>query len=113
VTITLTSGRPACILPSSVAVQIHDADGTVLVGGESVVVGGPVSLEPDAGFTGGIAWSNWCGNDPPAPVTLEIELGSWPAWVPVNVPAGGLDPVPPCLGDDPTTLSVSEFQLQP
>jgi hypothetical protein len=112
-TITLAAGRPACILPAALAVQIHGADGTLLVSGESVAAGGPVSLEPGAAFASGIAWSNWCGSDPAAPVTVALRLGSWASWEPVNVPAGGVSPIPPCLGDGPTTLSVSEFQLRP
>lgn len=113
VTIELAPGRPACILPPSVAVQIHDADGTVLVNSESVVAGGPDSLQPGAAFAGGIAWSNWCGSDPAAPVTLAVKMDGWLDWVPVTAPAGGLSPVPPCLGNEPTTLSVTEFALQP
>ncbi len=113
VTIALAPGRSACSLPPSVSVQIEDAQGTVLVGSGSLVAGGPVVLEPGASYIGGAEWSNWCGSDPTVPVTLAVKLGSWPAWVPVNVPVGGVSPVPPCSGEGPTTLGLTEFRLWP
>jgi hypothetical protein len=113
VSIALAQGRAACTLPASVAVQIQDANGTVLVGMESVVAGGPALLEPGATYAGGAAWSNWCRSDPAVPVTVAVKLGDWPAWAPVNVPVNGLSPVPPCSGTGPSTLSLSRFELRP
>lgn len=114
ITIALAPERPACRLSRLVSVQIEDANGNVLVGMVSLVAGGPVLLEPGAAYAGGAAWSNWCAGAPASPVTLAVRLGSWPpVWVPVDVPAGGVSPVPPCSGQGPSLLGGSTFELQP
>lgn len=110
VTITLDPGQPACSLATLVKAQIEDANGTALVSGASMEQGGSVSLEPGGTFAIGIAWSNWCGSDPAAPLTLTLQLDGWPAWVPVSVPTGGGSPVPPCLGGAGSSLSVTQVQ---
>lgn len=113
VTITLADGRSACLLPSSVTWQLQDANGTVLISSESASADGPPLLEPGASFGGSVVWSNWCGSDPASPVELGVRLGNWPSVVPVLVRAGGADPVPPCLGDQPSTLGWTPFRLTP
>lgn len=113
VTIALAAGRSACRLPNAVTAQIEDANGTVLVSHEWTGAGGSVVLEPGGAFDIGIEWSNWCGSDPGSPLTLSLKLDGWPAWVPVTPPAGGANPVPPCLGDAPSTLSLSGLQPRP
>lgn len=113
VTITLSPGQSACTLATLVMAQIDDADGTALVSGASVEPGGSVSLQPGGTFAIGVAWSNWCGSDPAVPVTLSLKLEGWPFWMPVNPPAGGLNPVPPCLGGAGSSLSVTGVQPQP
>ncbi len=52
-------------------------------------------------------------SDPAVPVTLALRLGGRASWMPVDVPAGGVSPVPPCLGSEPTTLSVTSSSCGP
>jgi hypothetical protein len=113
VTISSIDGRYACALAPSVAAQIADANGAVLVEGAATSSGPPVVVRPGTAFAVGVAWSNWCGADPAGPVRLSLQPEGWPSPVPVTVPAGG-NPVPPCLGSgEPSTLSVTEVQPAP
>jgi hypothetical protein len=109
VTVTLADGRYACTLGGGVAASIKDANGDVIVSAQTAAAGS-VDLEPDAAFTVGVAWSNWCGAAPAAPVSLSLKFEGWASAVPVDVP-GGLDPVPPCNGaGEPSALSVTNLQ---
>jgi hypothetical protein len=112
VTVTLADGRYPCALGGRVAALISDANGTLLVSGQSAAVGS-VDLEPNTAFTLGVAWSNWCGNDPAAPVSLSLKIEGWTSAVPVSVPAGA-NPVPPCNGAGaPSSLSVTALEPAP
>jgi hypothetical protein len=114
VTLALAAGAAPCH-PANVALgRMLNGTGATLV--ESVP--GPtdlplLTLQPGTTFQVGVAWSNWCEAAPGAPVTLELRLADWRDWVTVDVPAGGVDPVPPCMGDGPTNLSVTEVQAAP
>jgi hypothetical protein len=113
VTVTPADGHDACTTTTAVSGQVTDANGSVLVRGEQAGSGGSIVLDPDAVFTVGVAWSNWCGDEPAAPVALWLRLEGWPEAVAVKVAAGGGDPVPPCLGEQqPSTLSLTELQPQ-
>jgi uncharacterized protein DUF4232 len=114
VTLTLAGGHQACTLGKGLAAEMADANGSVLVTTAATEPGGLVALEPGASFTVGITWSNWCGTAPAAPVTLQLKMSGWEAFVAVPVPTGGADPVPPCLGStEPTVLSWSGLEPQP
>jgi len=109
VTVSLADGRYPCALGGRVAGLISDANGAVLVSGQSGP-GGAINLESHASFTLGVDWSNWCGNDPAAPVRLSVKFEGWAAAVPVNVP-DGTDPVPPCNGaGEPSSLSLTALE---
>jgi hypothetical protein len=111
VTVTPADGHDACTTTTAVSGQVTDANGSVLVRGEQAGSGGSIIIDPDAAFTVGVAWSNWCGDEPAAPVALWLRLEGWPEAVAVKMAAGGGDPVPPCLGDQqPSTLSLTELQ---
>ena len=115
VTVTLANGRYPCALAGQATGVISDANGTVLVSGGSVTAAGApaVDLEPNTAFTVGVAWSNWCGNDPAAPVSLSLKFEGWTSAVPVTVPSGA-NPVPPCNGaGSPTSLSVTSPEPAP
>jgi Domain of unknown function (DUF4232) len=117
--VTLAAGRQPCTLSHSydVTAEIRDANGELLVSGTSPTFRPPpiptIDLEPGAAYISGIAWSNWCGDDPAAPVRLSLELVARFAAVAVDVPAG-VNPVPPCNGvGQPSSLSVTSLQPAP
>jgi Protein of unknown function (DUF4232) len=114
VTVTLANGRYACTISVAVSAQIEDAILVrhVLVTNESAPSPTDVRLQPGTAFNVGIAWSNWCGTQPEPSVELSLRFGGWDTWVPVAVPGGGADPVPPCNGTDGSSLSVTELQRQ-
>ena len=112
VTIALASAGLPCNLPKSAVAEVVDANGKHLVKGATPTSDGSVVLGPDASFQIGVAWSNWCGSEPAAPMTLFVGFG-----VQVPAPAGatGSMPataVPPCNGDGPSTLSLTDLQPQ-
>lgn len=113
VTVTLVPSHDACIVSTAVIGQIADADGMVLIRGESDVSGRTLALEPGSAFTIGVSWSNWCGSLPPTPVRLYLSLSGWGgASSRIDVPAGGADSVPPCNGPgQPSSFSLTELQL--
>lgn len=117
VTLSLADGAPACH-PANVAYgRILDGTGATLV--ESA--GGPtdlplLTLQSGTTFQVGVAWSNWCDAAPAVPITLELRLGDWSDWAAVqpHLPGtGGPDPVPPCIGEGGTNLSVTGVQPAP
>jgi hypothetical protein len=111
VTVSLADGRYQCALGGRVAALISDANGAVLVSGQSAAAGA-VNLEPSGSFTVGVAWSNWCGADPAAPVSLALKFEGWATAVSVNTP--GDAPVPPCNGAGaPSALSVTGLEPAP
>ncbi|TMB57977.1 MAG: hypothetical protein E6J47_01050 [Chloroflexi bacterium] len=104
VTATLSPGRDGCQIASEPAAQITDAAGTVLVSSPPDATPGTVSLLAGHPESLSVVWSNWCGDRPQAePLTLSIDLGLG-SMMPVPVPAGGDDPVPPCSGSGSSTL---------
>lgn len=110
VTIAVADGHSACLLTKGVSARVEDADGTVLVESASGAVGESVELGPGGGYTIGVAWSNWCGSPPVAPVALSIRFAPWPTFVAVDAASGGIDPVPPCNGNGPSNLSLRGLQ---
>jgi hypothetical protein len=113
VTVSLTPGRYACVLPTAVHASVVDASGAELVAVRTPATGGTVALEPGATFDVGVAWSNWCGAEPAAPMNLLVGFGSGsPRLVgePGSIPASA---VPPCNGDGPSVLSLTDLQAQP
>ena len=113
VTLSLASGRQACMLGKGLAAEMLDANGSVLVTTAAAETGESVSLAPGASFTIGISWSNWCASAPAAPVTLSLKMSGWASFVAVPVPSGGADPVPPCMGStEPTVLSWTGLEPQ-
>jgi hypothetical protein len=113
VTVTLASGRQACMLGKGLAAEIADANGSVLVTTGAPQAGGSVALAPGDSFTIGVSWSNWCEAAPAAPVTLALKMSGWDSFATVRVADGGLDPVPPCMGSaQPTALSWTGLEPQ-
>jgi hypothetical protein len=111
VTVALAENRYPCVAPVEVAGTLTAVEGTseVGVGPAGNLSGRTVLLDPEASFSVTVVWSNQCGDDPAGPVGLSLGLGNWPANLPVDVPAGGADLVPPC-NDGWNHLSVSELQ---
>ncbi|MEO8246392.1 MAG: hypothetical protein ABI622_04650 [Chloroflexota bacterium] len=116
VTLALADGAAACHPANGALGRILDGTGATLV--ESV--GGPtdlplLTLQAGTTYQVGVAWSNWCDAHP-AGITLELRLDGWSEWVAAqpHLPGtGGPDPVPPCMGDGGTNLSVTEVQPAP
>lgn len=97
-----------CLIAGDVSVQIRDANGQVLVSATTTS-----HLRSTAGdvFEIGIAWSNWCGQDPAAPLTAALQLPGDATEVPLVAPGDAGIPVPPCNGEgQPSNLSVTEIQ---
>lgn len=116
--ISLVNGAAPCELPVAVAARILDGSGSELVSGASDGTG-TVTLTPDARFQVAVSWSNWC--DPAPQPTLRWDLrfgtGDWIDVVeeqstsrPSVQPAL---PVPPCLGEGGSHLSVTQVQPAP
>ena len=113
VTVSLASGRYACALPAAASAQLVDANGVQLVEGRTPATSGSVALEPGSAFTLGIAWSDWCGVEPSAPLNLSLAFGNGPPLLvgePGSVPVTA---VPPCLGTGSSSLSLTDLELQP
>ncbi|MEP7040222.1 MAG: hypothetical protein ABI864_01470 [Chloroflexota bacterium] len=116
VTLALADGAPACHPTNTAFGRILDATGAMLVESIPEATDLPLlTLQPGAKYQVGVAWSNWCGAHPVG-IRLELRLGNWSDWVAVqpHLPGtGGPDPVPPCIGDGGTSLSVTEVQSAP
>ncbi|HEY8772388.1 MAG TPA: hypothetical protein VIM66_04375 [Candidatus Limnocylindria bacterium] len=113
VTVKLAAAHDACTLGKGLAAQVADANGSVLVTTGASAPGGSVALADGASFTIGISWSNWCAAAPAAPVTLALKMSGWESFVPVAVPTGETDPVPPCMGSgQPSVLSWTGLEPQ-
>jgi hypothetical protein len=114
VTVSLADGRATCTISHGVMGTIEDAHGTELISSALLAFWSkPVLLEPGSAYTIGVAWSNWCGDAPAEPVSLSFRDPNWPAAVPVTIPTGGIDPVPPCMGsNEPSSLSLTYLEPQ-
>lgn len=113
VTVSLAPGRYACALPATVYGQIVDDTGAQLVTGRTPATTGSVSLEPGATFSIGVAWSNWCGAEPAAPLSLSLAFGGGPSLLVGehgSIPASA---VPPCNGEGASALSLTDLQAAP
>ena len=112
VTVALADGRPSCEVSTRAEGRILDAKGAQLTRG----IVGPsrmwAVIDPGEAFTIGVAWSNWCSDPPPMPLTLEIGLVGVSQHMVLDGPDA--DGVPPCMGENvPTTLSVTSLQPAP
>ncbi len=113
VMVTLAAGRGTCTLGKGLTAETRDANETVLATTGTAESGEPVTLAPGVSFTIGMAWSNWCGATPAAPVSLALKMSGWESFAAVPVPTGGVDPVPPCMGStEPTALSWTGLEPQ-
>jgi hypothetical protein len=110
VTVALADGHASCMLPASVTMQIVDGTETTLVSGQTTTGRGQIQLVSGQAYTIGVAWSNWCGSLPADPLSLVMSAANWPAVATVVGRDRNAVLVPPCLGDTPTSLSVTEFQ---
>jgi hypothetical protein len=112
VTISLADGRYPCALSGSLTASVVDANGTLLVSGQTASAAS-VQLESNVAFTVGVAWSNWCADPPANPVSLSLKARGWSSAVDVSTPAGQ-ESVPPCLGaGQPSSLSITDLQRAP
>lgn len=100
----------ACVLAGRLAARIVDSEGTVLVAADS-------DATPAMSVTGGgqleigVAWSNWCGEDPTQPLELRVRFPEDAVEVALVPPVGSSILVPPCMGGGQgTTLSVTGFE---
>jgi hypothetical protein len=113
-TVSLVDGRAACTISTAVDGVIADASGVSLVQGSSREPARTIVLEPGDAQQVGVAWSNWCAAAPDGPVRLFLRPQGQSSFVEVRYPAGGADPVPPCMGENvPSNLSLTELQPAP
>lgn len=112
--IALADGANSCALPAQLDVRMASSDGVVLISGLSNgTTDATLPLVPSRAYTLGVAWSNWCGEQPDG-AHLELRLDPLDAWITIEAPAGGADPVPPCLGSgQPTALSLTVLEARP
>lgn len=113
--ILLVDGAAPCDLSTTVSARILDGSGTVLVSGVSEA-SAVVRLEPGASYAVGIAWSNWCDPEPQPALRWDVRFGDG-EWIDVieeaSIERPGIDPsvpVPPCMGEGGTNLSVTGLQ---
>lgn len=113
--VVLAEGATPCQLDTPVGVRILDGSGTELVAGASQD-GSSVLLEAGAQYTVGISWSNWCDPAPQPELRWDVRFGDG-EWIDVIEEVGtsrpGLEasvPVPPCMGEGGTNLSVTDLQ---
>ena len=109
VTVTLADGAAACDLGTPQG-RIVDSTGRQLVVSPQMAAG-VTPLAAGASYTVGVEWSNWCGPIQSVPVGLELSFDGT-SWLPVPA-VGGVVSVPPCMGSDPTSLSVTDLQSAP
>ena len=105
VTVRPNPGAAGCQLPLKMNVTIRDAAGSVVASGSAPELGAD-SVPLLRGLAITVLWSNWCGPSIADPVTMEIQFDGWSAPAAVDVAAGGDSPVPPCMGEGETHLSV-------
>jgi hypothetical protein len=103
--VTVSGSSGTCALDADPLAHVSDVHGTVLVS-NAPGTGDTVTWPFGRAVNFAVTWSNWCGAAPDEPISLWISFEGAAA-VPVTVPAGGDDPVPPCSGDAPSTLSVT------
>jgi hypothetical protein len=115
VTVSLTDGRPSCLVSTGVSGQITDANGAVLIEQARLLMQYPdVLIHPGDNYTIGVSWSNWCGEPPARPLSLAIKIDNIPTWIVVS--EGISTPtIPPCMGDEnsPGNLSLTDIQPAP
>jgi len=110
VVMRVVSSTPACDLPDIVTARIADGQGATVVEGASDPIAGE-RVGPGTQLEIGIAWSNWCEDEPVGPLGLELRLDEEGPWIPIVTPDGSEPLVPPCMGSEqPTNLSVTGFQ---
>jgi hypothetical protein len=112
ITLALREGRSACTLGQATGAWLTDAAGTTLVdSGPMNADAVALLLDGEQAYAVGVAWSNWCGADVDGNVAVHLRLlGGLDLDV---VPDGGAAAVPPCMGDEPTSLSVTALQPAP
>jgi hypothetical protein len=113
VTVSLEQGRQACLVSTGASGRITDANGTVLVSTtRDLMLLRDVVIHPDDRFTIGVSWSNWCGEAPARPLSLDIKMDNIRTWIVVS--EGVSTPtIPPCMGDDNSPGYLSLTLLQP
>lgn len=96
-----------CALPAWPTVQLRDGLGAALVAG-SPGGSGETVVQPGGSYVSAVQLSNWCGDEPAYPLTLDLLVGGETVAV-----SGGPFPeegdMPPCAGGDPPILSATAW----
>ncbi len=99
-----------CVIHGEAALMLSDASGHTLLASRSASTA--ITVHAGTLLEIGISWSNWCGSDPTAPLSLSLTLPGDTQPVPVLASDGAAIPVPPCLGQgQPSVLNATDFQL--
>jgi hypothetical protein len=117
--VTVTNvGTVACTLHGSPGAEIRDANGSVVVAtknpdGGTGAWSNPrdptLILKSGESATTSVVWSNWCGANPQAPLAVRLILSTGALDVHPNAASPNVL-VPPCNGDQPSSLSTIAFQ---
>jgi len=113
VSVALKDGASACLISKNVSARITDANGAIVVSSTSLGMLLPNKLLRHGDvFSLGVAWSNFCGDTPADPLSLQVRFGNIPDWMTVDESVSAPTiPVPPCLGvNSPGNLSITDLQ---
>ena len=90
---------------------IRDANGGELVG-STTGGAGRIDLDPNASYTSGVRFANWCNPDPAFPLSLVIRIGAGEVGVTgSSFPDEG--DMPPCNGGGGPVLEAGQWEAAP
>jgi len=100
-----------CSVDLNPAMGIRDASGGELVGSAGGGAG-RIDLDPNASYTSGVRFANWCNPDPQFPLSLVIRIGAEEVSVTgSSFPDAG--DMPPCNGPGGPVLEAGAWEAAP
>jgi hypothetical protein len=93
----INHGKIDCLLEARAHPQLVDADGGVLIDGKDPATTAVLTLVPGQKVTTLVSASNYCGSDPPLPMSVAFVLGDGRRIVADPAPRAD-ETLPPCNG---------------